>query len=133
MTDCVDITFFQRGLPGAHEPIIGSNCVIGFRSLIDCLGQVTIEDNVFFGHEVMILTGAHDYNKFGLDRQLSVMEGKPVTIKTGVWIASRAIILPGVIVGEHSVVGAGAVVTKNVPPYTIVAGNPAKVIKTIPH
>lgn len=127
-----DITFFQRGLPGACEPVIGSNCVIGWGSLIDCLGQVTIEDDVFFGHRVMVLTGTHDYTKFGMERQMTHVSGKPVTLKTGVWVCSGAIICPGVTVGAHSVIAAGAVVTKDVPPFTIVGGNPAVIIKEIP-
>lgn len=128
-----DILFFQRGLPGACEPIIGDNCVIGWGSIIDCLGQVTIEDNVFFGHRVMILTGMHNYNKFGLERQTKQIANKPVTIKTGAWIASGAIICPGVTLGEHSVIAAGSVVTKDVAAYTIVGGNPARIIKEIEH
>jgi len=126
-----DVIWFQRGLPNTHEPIIGDNCVIGWGALIDCLGQVTIEDDVFFGHRVMVLTGSHDYQLFGMDRQMAVKPGKPVTIKTGVWVASGAVICPGVVIGEHAVIAAGAVVTKDVPPYTIVGGNPAQVIKEI--
>lgn len=128
-----DIIWFQRGLPNACEPVIGQNCVIGWGSVIDCLGQVTIEDNVFFGHRVMVLTGAHDYTLFGLERQMAAIPGQATTIKTGAWICSGAIICPGVTVGEHSVVGAGSVVTKDVPPYTVVGGNPARVIKEISH
>ena len=130
---CEDTLFFQQDHPKAYQPIIGKNCVIGFGAIIDCLGQVTIEDNVFFGHRVMVLTGSHDYTKFGLGRQMSAPPGKPVTIKTGAWVASGAIIYPGITIGEHSVVAAGAVVTKNVPSYTVVGGNPAKVIKRILH
>lgn len=128
-----DTIWFQRGLPNTFEPIIGKNCVIGWGSIIDCLGQVIIEDNVFFGHRVMILTGGHDYTKFGMDRQLGAINGKPVTIKTGAWICSGAIITPGTVIGEHSVVAAGSVVVKNVEPYTVVGGNPAYKIKDIPH
>lgn len=128
-----DIIWFQRGLPGAKEPIVGENCVIGWGSVIDCLGQVTIEDNVFFGHRVMILTGRHDYSLFGLERQMATLPGKSVKIETGVWICSGAIICPGVTIGKHAVIAAGAVVTKDVKPYTVVGGNPAKLIKEIPH
>jgi len=127
------VNWFERGLPGACEPIVGKNCVIGWGSIIDCLGQVTIGDNTFFGHRVMILTGGHDYKKFGMERQLSSPPPRPVAIGTGVWVASGAIICPGVTVGDHSVIGAGAVVTKDVEPYTIVAGNPAELISRIPH
>lgn len=128
-----DVFWFQRGLPNTHEPVVGKGCVIGWGSVIDCLGQVTIGDNVFFGHRVMILTGSHDYRLFGSDRQMKHIKGSPVTIEEGVWVASGAIICPGVTIGKHSVVAAGAVVTKDVDPYTIVGGNPAKKIKDIPH
>ena len=56
----------------------------------------------------------------------------PVVIGANAWIAARSIVLPGVTVGENSVVGAGSVVTKNVPPDVVCAGNPARVIKSIP-
>ena len=127
-----DTIWFQRGLLGVPEPIIGKNCILGWGALIDCIGQVTIGDECFFGHGVMILTGGHDYNKFGIERQNSATS-KPVTLGKGVWVGSRAIIMPGVVIGDHAVVGAGSVVTHNVDPYTIVAGNPARPIKAIPH
>jgi len=118
--------------PTCAEPIIGKNVTMpGDPPLfVDCQHQVTIEDDVFFGHGVRILTGSHDYTKFGAERQTTIVT-KPVTIKEGAWIASHAIILPGVTVGKHAVVGAGAVVTKDVEEKTVVAGNPAKVIKKI--
>lgn len=55
---------------------------------------------------------------------------KPVVIEDDVWIGSRVIILPGVTIGKGSVIGASAVVSKSVPPYSVVAGNPAKIVKT---
>lgn len=125
-----DVFWFQRGLPGAHEPIIGNNCVIGWGSLIDCTGQVTIGDNVFFGHGVKILTGGHDYMKFGTERMNSAVV-RSTTIGNGVWIASGAIICPGVHIGDNSVVAAGSVVMRNVPPYTLVGGNPAQRIRKL--
>jgi acetyltransferase-like isoleucine patch superfamily enzyme len=119
-------------LANGHEPIIGAHCVIGWNSLIDCVGQVTIEDWVFFGHEVMVLTGGHDPELFEEARQKSHMP-KPVTIKRGAWIGTRATVLPGVTIGEHAVVGAGSVVAKNVEAYTVVAGNPAKFLRHLRH
>jgi len=115
---------------GGHIPIIAPGVVI--TGLIDCTGQVTIEKDVFAGHDIMILTGGHDYNKFGMDRRLDGIV-KDTTIQEGAWLGTRCIILPGVTVGRHSVVGAGAVVTKDVEQYTIVAGNPARVIKRYNH
>ena len=94
-------------------------------------GKITIENYVFFGHNVSILTGTHDYNKFGRERQLAVSTERDILIKEGAWIASNVTILGPCTVGEHSVVAAGALVKENVPPYTIVAGLPARVIKRI--
>jgi acetyltransferase-like isoleucine patch superfamily enzyme len=128
-----DIIWFQKGLPNTFEPIIGKDCVIGWGSIIGCLGQVTIGDYVFFGHRVMILTGSHDYNRFGQEQQLVPKPGKPVTIGNGVWICSGAIVCPGVTIGDHAVIAAGSVVIKNVQPYTMVGGKMAKIIKDIPH
>src|SRR3990167_2357277 len=105
---------------------------VGISGLIDWQAKVTIEKDVFSGHEIMILTGQHDYTQFGENRRRYSFQ-KPVTIKEGAWLASRCIILPGITVGKHAVVAAGAVVTRDVPDYTVVAGNPARTIKTIPH
>lgn len=128
--DETGVIFFQRGLPNTKEPIVGKNCVIGFGSIIDCLDQVTIGDNCFFGHRVMILTGCHDYMKFGVERQMSG-KSAPVTIGEGVWIASGAIICPGITIGDHSVIAAGAVVMRNVMPYSLMGGNPAHRIRKL--
>jgi len=96
----------------------------------DCQGQITIGDYVFCGHGVKILTGYHDYTETGYLRQRTV-RSKPVTLEDGVWVASYAIILPGVTIGKNAVIGAGSVVTKNVPAGELWAGNPAKFIKKI--
>ena len=82
-----------------------------------------IGKNVTLGTEVMIWTLQHDYNdpKFGV-------KGGAVVIGDYAWLGSRSILLPGVKLGEGAVVAAGAVVTKNVDPFTVVGGVPAKVI-----
>ncbi len=103
---------------------------VALNGLVDCIHKVTIEKDVFFGHDVMILTGGHDINKLGEERKGS-SAGGPVTIEEGAWIASRAILIGPCVIGKHSVVGAGAVVSKDVEAYTLVAGNPAKVIKKL--
>ena len=103
---------------------------VGISGLIDCQGKVTIEKDVFSGHDIMILTGQHDYTKFGEDRK-RYSHIKPVTIRRGAWLASRCMILPGVTVGEYAVVAAGAIVTHDVPDYAMVAGSPARIIKYI--
>jgi acetyltransferase-like isoleucine patch superfamily enzyme len=97
-------------------------------------GEVIIEEDVFFGHHVTLLTGTHDYRKFGKERQRSgPSSGRDIIIKEGAWVASNVTILGPCTIGEHSVIAAGSVVTKDVPPYTIVAGSPARIIKEIEH
>lgn len=93
-------------------------------------GAIHVGNHVIFGHNVMVLTGKHDFSQNdGINQKSSVVQGRDIFIGDGVWIASGALVLGGVTIGEHSVVMAGAVVTKNVPPHSIVAGVPAKVIK----
>jgi maltose O-acetyltransferase len=102
---------------------LGNNSVINQNCRLDNRGGITIGDNVSISAEVCILTADHDL-------QSSDFEGRtrPVIIEDYVFIGTRAMILPGVILGKGCAVAAGAVVTKNVPPFTIVAGVPAKSI-----
>ena len=86
--------------------------------------KITIGSKVAISREAFICTASHDITK--PNRPLVTA---PITICDGVWIGARAIILPGVTVGEGAVVAAGAVVTKDVEPFTVVGGNPAKFIK----
>ena len=96
-------------------------------------GQVTqlhIEDLVAISHRVTLILSV-DPGPSPL-QQIYTPKVSPIIIKKGAWIGAGAIILQGVTVGEFSVVAAGAVVTKDVPPYTVVAGVPAKAVKNIP-
>lgn len=113
-------------------PIIGDGVRIisPIHSIFDCNEQITIGDNSFLGHGVKILTSYHDIDKIGKERQGSVIR-KPVKIGSGVWVASWSIVLPGVTIGDNAVVGAGSVVTKNIPPNEFWAGNPCKFIRKI--
>ena len=88
-------------------------------------GGITIDDGVMIGPNVRIVTDNHDFEN------RMVLRCKPVHIGRYAWIGVGAIILPGVTIGENAVVAAGAVVTKDVAPNTIVGGNPAKFIKSI--
>lgn len=112
-----------------HEPVIGEGSVL-MNTLLDCGGQITIGDFVFFGHDCMVLTGSHDYNLRGKERRDTAIY-KEVVIKDGVWIASGSIVLPGVVIGKNSVIGAGSIVTQDVPENELWAGNPCKFIKKI--
>ena len=86
--------------------------------------KITIGTKVAISREAFICTASHDITK--PNRPLVTA---PITICDGVWIGARAIILPGVTIGEGAVVAAGSVVTKDVEPWTVVGGNPAKFIK----
>ena len=93
-------------------------------------GRCVIGEHVMMAPECQVWTQNHDTKRLEGKPWLSGnTPERPVTIHDGVWIGSRVIILPGVEIGEGAVIGAGAVVTKDVPAYAIVGGNPAHVIK----
>ncbi len=95
-------------------------------------GTITIGDNVFFGHDVRVLTGSHDITKTGKARlDSSAVAGHDVIIESGVWIASNATIIGPCRIGRDSVVGACALVTRDVPPGTVVGGVPARKIRQL--
>jgi maltose O-acetyltransferase len=130
MRSCAASANVQLHCRFLHAPgvAIGARSVINFGSLLD--GRrfpIKIGADVSIGPEAAILTLGHDPRspEFA-DR------GGPVTIGDRAWIGFRAIVLPGVSIGEGAVVGAGAVVTRDVPPFTIVAGNPARPIGSRP-
>ena len=84
---------------------------------------------MLLGPGVQIYTVTHPLD--ATQRKTGLEQGKAVTIGNSVWIGGGAIILPGVSIGDGAVIAAGAVVTKDVPAYVVVAGNPARVIKTL--
>lgn len=95
-------------------------------------GRIQIDDYVFFGHGVSLLTGTHDYRLVGHDRQMKVPRaGRDIIVEYGAWISSNAIILGPCRIGRNAVVAAGSVVTHDVSAHTIVAGVPARVVRTI--
>lgn len=120
-------TSIQMGCKFLHgrKVYLGDRNVINFGCLFDGRHyQIKTGSDVSIGPEASILTLGHDPQSSEF-----ADKGGDVIIGDRAWIAYRAIILPGVTIGEGAVVGAGSVVTKNVEPYTIVAGNPARLIK----
>lgn len=103
--------------------IIEDGVNIGPKVLLDARCGLTIRRNVVIAYDAIIWTLNHDYND-----EYFCGKGSPVEIGPYAWICSRSIILPGVTIGEGAIVASGAIVTKNVEPYTIVAGIPAKCI-----
>ncbi len=110
---------------------IGRNCKISSHTFI-CEG-VTIEDDCFIGHNVTFINDAYPraVTQEGNMQTDDDWECVPIRVRRGASIGSSATILCGVTIGEGAIVGAGSVVTRDVPPGTIVAGNPARVLRTI--
>ena len=109
---------FDRVKPGKSVMIM-NNCLMMAR------GSITIDDHAMVAANAQLISNNHDLH----DRML--LTCKPVHIGKNVWVGAGATILPGVTVGDNAVVAAGAVVTKDVAPNTIVGGNPAKLIRVI--
>ena len=111
---------------------IGRRCKVSSHTFI-CEG-VTIEDEVFVGHNVTFINDLFPRSTTaggGLQTEAD-WECRPTLIKRGASIGSSATLLCGITVGEHALIGAGSVVTRDVPPYAVVAGNPARVLRTLP-
>lgn len=111
-------TFFVEG-----NLNMGQNSVINRNCHLDCRGGIILGDNVSISPECTLITASHLVNS----SDFKYIEGS-ITINDYVWIGTRAMILPNVELGEGSVVCAGAVVSKDVPPYTVVGGVPAREI-----
>jgi len=108
---------------------VGKNFFLNVNCKIMDSGKVTIGDNVFIAPNVCIVTEEHAMD---VQQRLAGLEyTHPVTIGDNVWICTGAIILPGVTIGADSVIGAGAVVSKDIPPRSLAVGVPAKVIRTL--
>ena len=114
---------FGPGLEIGDNSGVGINCEI--------YGPVKIGNNVMMGPEVVIYTSGHKHDRVDVPMiEQGSEESRAVTIGNDVWIGRRAIIMPGVTIGNGCIIGAGAVVTKDVPDYSIAGGVPARVIKS---
>ena len=123
-------------IPGVQPSlIIGKNCDIGEYTHISCANSITIGNGVLMGRWITIVDNSHGHlcneqkDMSPLMRPIEISKG--ICIEDNVWIGDKATILSGVTIGEGAVVGANSVVTKDIPAYTIVGGNPAKIIKQI--
>ncbi|BDX39588.1 transferase [Tenuifilaceae bacterium CYCD] len=123
----IECTGVLRNL--GEELVIGNNVGIAQNCFIQVRGKVIIEDNVIFGPNVSIFSENHRFDNVDLPVNKQGVTRKGVKIESGVWIGTRAVILDGVTIGRNSVVAAGSIVNKDVPPFSIVGGVPAKVIK----
>jgi maltose O-acetyltransferase len=108
---------------------LGQNVFFNFNCVILDVAPVTIGDNVMFGPNVQVYTATHPLD--WQERAQGLEFAKPITIGSHVWIGGGAILCPGVTVGDRTVLGAGSVVTKDIPPDVFAAGNPCKVIRSL--
>ncbi len=111
------------------DVIIGDHTRIGLHNTI--IGPVEIGNNVNLAQGITVTALNHNFSDTNKRIDEQGVSANPVTIEDDVWVGANAVILPGVTIGEHCVVAAGAIVTKDVPPHSLVAGVPAKVIKKI--
>lgn len=107
---------------------LGKKCFFNFNCIVLDVCQVTIGDHVLFGPAVQIYTATHPLNAELRRRQ---EYAKPITIGSDVWVGGGAILCPGVTIGSRSVIGAGSVVTRDIPEGVFAAGNPCRVIREI--
>ncbi len=99
---------------------VGDNCWIGERAWLDNLVPITLGDNVCISQGVYLCTGNHDWSDPAFGYKLG-----EILVEDGAWVCAGALVLPGVVVADHSIVAGGAVLTKNTAPYGVYAGNPA--------
>ncbi|KKP40257.1 MAG: nucleotide-diphospho-sugar transferase domain-containing protein [Candidatus Peregrinibacteria bacterium GW2011_GWC2_33_13] len=130
--------------PSGGKITVGNYCYIGENTRIWAFKSIELGDRVLIAHDVNIFdSNTHPLDPIdrhihfkqittiGFPQQINNLNEKPVIIEDDVWIGAKAIILPGVRIGEGAIIGAGSVVTKDVKPYTFVAGNPATYVKNI--
>jgi acetyltransferase-like isoleucine patch superfamily enzyme len=130
------ITLSAGMVPGQRmvsDPVIsvGDRCLFGKGSGIVGHLQIVIGDDVWTGHHVYITDQNHGYSDPDLPISKQVMPERPVSIGDGSWLGHGTVVLPGATIGRHVVVGANSVVTGPLPDYSVAAGVPARVIKTI--
>jgi len=111
--------------------IIGNRTRIGLGSVL--IGPVYIGDDVRLAQNIVVTSLNHNYQDISMPISEQGVNTEEVYIGDETWVGANAVILPGVFIGKHCVVAAGSVVTKNIPSYSLVAGNPARIIKQYDH
>ena len=109
--------------------VLGTKVYLNFNCVVLDVARVTIGSNVLFGPSVQIYTATHPIS--AAERRKWIESAKPITIGSDVWVGGGAVICPGVSIGDRSVIGAGSVVTRDIPSDVIAAGNPARIIRAL--
>ena len=122
-----NVNIYPKASFSSHVEL-GHNSDIGYKARLN--GKVIIGNDVIMGPEVLMYTQNHRADRIDVPiKYQGTTEEKPIIVEDGCWICARAILLPGVTIGKHSIIAANSVVTKSVPAYSVVGGCPAKVIK----
>lgn len=109
--------------------IVGDGCWFNVGCHLDLAAPISIGHTVALGHGVLLLTNSHEVG--GTDQRAGPLVAKPIVIGSGAWLGARCTVLPGITIGEGAVIAAGAMVTKDVPANTLVAGIPAKAVREL--
>ena len=112
---------------GVGDVFIGNNTLIGMSNVL--IGPITVGNNVIFAQNVVASGLNHEYRDIAVPIHMQDVTTKMITVGDDCWIAANSVITAGVTIGKHCVIAAGSVVTKDIPPYTVAGGNPAKPIK----
>jgi acetyltransferase-like isoleucine patch superfamily enzyme len=112
---------------GVGDVSIGHHSLVGISNVI--IGPVSIGNHVIMAQHVVVSGLNHNYEDISIPIHQQGTYTRPIRIEDNCWIGANVVITSGVVIGFHSVVAAGSVVTKDVPPYSVVAGNPARLLK----
>lgn len=132
--ECGDNCIFSERTiiaPREGNIVIGNKVFIGQNVLIQAWkdGDITIGESTMIAKDVNILSSNHDLDSYGYREEI----GREIYIGKNVWIGASAVILPGIKIGDNAVIGAGSVVTKDIPSFCMFVGNPAKLVKKYNH
>ena len=115
-------------IAGQAEVVVGPSSYVGHRCLLYGHAGIRIGRDVLLANDVKLICGNHTFARRDVPIRAQPPEGAPIVVEDDVWLGASAIVLGGVTVGQGSVVGAGSVVTRSLPPYSIARGVPAKIV-----
>lgn len=114
---------------GTKRLRLGKDTQVAYQCFFDTSDWIDIGDGVAIGHRCTFITGSHRIG--GPERRMGELTAAPITIGRGAWLGAGVLVYPGVRIGEGAIVNAGSVVTKDVPPHTLVSGNPASIVRAL--
>lgn len=116
---------------GVGDVIIGDRTKIGLSNTI--IGPVTIGNDIRLAQNITLSGLNHNYEDISVPIHVQGVSTSPIVIEDNSWLGANVVVVAGVTIGKHSIVAAGSIVTKNIPPYSVAVGNPARVLKQYNH